>query len=173
MSCCAVVIDSDGNIHYGYEAGLTDRKQFFDASPKARELTNGDIILLTGTVRGGEKLVHDLEKNQYDLNNLSKDDWFMDKDDEAEAECILIKKDGSRAYWIGGPFEMIPFKSPSYYAIGSGGYFAHGVLWHMLFGKKKITASDAKKALQRAIEGACQLDEDCSLPITIETVEVE
>lgn len=171
MSCCAVVIDSDENVHYGCEAGLTDKKQFFERIEKISTLANGDVVLTVGTVRGGRKLIYDLEKNQYDLNNLSKEDWFMDKDDEAEAEAIVIKKDAS-VFWIGGPFESIELKRPGFYAIGSGGDYAFGVLWHMLSGKKKITASEAKKAITRAIECACALDDNCSLPITIETLEV-
>jgi ATP-dependent protease HslVU (ClpYQ) peptidase subunit len=171
MSCCAVVIDSDGNVHYGAETGLTDRKQFFEDTKKIRELENGDVLLLTGTVRAGEKLVYDLNQNQYEISKVAKDDWFMDKEDESEVEALLVKKDGT-VYWIGGPFEMIPLKQPGYFAIGSGGEFAHGVLWHMLSGKKSITSAEAKKALRRAIETACALDDACSLPIVIETLEV-
>lgn len=169
MSCCAIVIDSLGNVHYGYESGLTDKKSFIARPEKARTIKTGETLLTVGSVRAGVKFVQMFEKALGDLSAIPKEDWWMDEKNEWEAEAILIDNE-FRCFHIEGPEGMFPITAPGYYAIGSGGDAAFGVLWHLLSGKKNVSAAEAKKALYRALEAACACDDACSLPITIETL---
>lgn len=166
MSCCALVIDSDGVIHYVYEAGLTDKRNYVEPPIKAKVMLNGDVVMTVGTVRAGEKFWMDYENAKGDVMQINDEEFFMEKDkDEWEGDALIIKKDGS-CFQCDGPFSLYKIKSPGFYAIGSGGNYAFGVLWSLLHGKKKVSANEAIKALKLAIEAACALDDNCALPAT-------
>ena len=179
MSCCSVVIDSLGKIHYGCEDGYTNKIPSVKFPQKFYTAKNGDKILLVGTVRAGHKFIIDYNLANGELDKIAKEEWWRGKasdgsleDDNWECSAIIIKITGE-ILLVEGPFENYEISKPGYASIGSGGDVARAILWDKLSGKKNVSSNEAKKVLYRAIEASCSVGIDgCSLPITIETLEV-